>query len=142
MRTSPCPRSSSDAGYRKRCTSRKLIVSVSPAAAYDQTQLFFYFSGNVSSGEFRTATACGADHYYESAAEWGTSSAYGTVAIIAPGGTWIANARTNTGNAFTGVSPSNPDANKILCKNSTDWQITVSYTCTGRVAYAHSGFCI
>lgn len=118
-----------------------VMVVAPPAAAYHQSIAVGYFSGSISTNEFHTRTSSCSSHEWANQMSWDTSSAYGTVAIIAAGGTWIANTRTNTGSAYTQVSPSNPDAYKALCKNSTPWQITVNASCAVAEAL-YDGQCV
>jgi len=118
-----------------------VVTLAPPAAAYHEGFISYYFVGSLTSGEGRsTDSPC--DHNYATGASWTQGAgAYGTVAVIAPSGSWLASERSNTGGAFTSVSPSNSDADKSHCKNSTAWQVTVTFDCQSWIARAH-GTCI
>jgi hypothetical protein len=114
------------------------LALVAPAAGYHFSHIYEYYSGTLASGEYRTVTMACSNHVSESRYDWSGPSAYGTAAIIAPSGTWLASDRSSVGYAIANVSPSNPDAYKALCKNSSTGFVWVNAFCHDTVAFSHT----
>ena len=115
-----------------------LVTMIPPAAAYHTNHVYLYFSGTLASSDYRTDTMGCSNHVSESRYDWtGGSGAYGTAAIIAPSGTWIASDRSNIGWAIANVSPTNSNAYKALCKNSSTGFVWETAYCRDTVAFSH-----
>jgi hypothetical protein len=129
-----------------------IIVAVAIAAAvlagaanaYHVASILHYWSGSLTTNAQKTQRAACAWAVDANEAVFTTGAgAYGTSAIINRGGSWVASGRNQSGDIWISVSPyTSGDDSSGLCRNSTPWQITVSFDCYLRERQDDNAFCV